>query len=227
MSPNLEDESRNEQFMLRNQPVKEMVVKSEEWDDEGSGLAENCAQPKYCEYEGKTMAEIIRGFEGLCRKVYKDTKGLRTVGVGFNMDQEDARKIFEKYIPKSDVSFDDILEGKKELTKKQALDLFQGTLNKKIQTTKRIFPNYNDYPAYVKTALVNGVFRGEFESSHKTVKYINSGKWDGVAEEYLDRDDYRSSKPGNNGGIKKRMDCNADTFRKYANELNTDQGSSD
>ena len=170
-------------------------------------------------YVGKTMSETIANFEGVRKHVYKDTKGYLTVGVGFNMDQKNARKTFEKYIPKSQASFDDVRRGKKDLTKKQALSLFQGTLKEKKQTTRRIFPNYDKYPKAVQTALVNGVFRGEFKSSHQTVKDINSGKWDGVAKEYLNRRDYRNSKPGVNGGIKTRMDFNAKIFREYAKEL--------
>lgn len=135
------------------------------------------------------------------------------------MEQRNAQKIFERYIPKSEVSFKDILSGKKSLTKDQALRLFQGTLNKKIQTTKRLFPNYDKYPKAVKTALVNGVFRGEFKKNQKTVKYINSGEWDKVPSEYLNRKDYRESKPGKDGGIKTRMDFNAKIFREYAKAL--------
>jgi GH24 family phage-related lysozyme (muramidase) len=165
------------------------------------------------------MSKTIADFEGIESKVYKDTKGLRTVGVGFNMDQKNAKTTFEKYIPKTEVSFDDVRQGKKSITEKQALNLFQGTLNEKIQTTKRIFPKYDKYPKAVKTALVNGVFRGEFKKSHQTVKDINNGKWDKVPNEYLDRNDYRNSKPGIDGGIKTRMDFNANIFREYAKEL--------
>lgn len=163
------------------------------------------------------MGEIIAGFEGTRTTVYSDTRGIKTVGVGFNMEQANAREIFQTNLP--GVSFDDVLSGKTSLTKPQAIELFQGTLEDKVQTTQHLFPNYEEYPDEVKTALVNGVFRGEFKSTHKTVKYINNGEWDKVADEYLDRADYRASKPGKNGGIKKRMDYNANIFHGYAESL--------
>ena len=163
------------------------------------------------------MEEIIADFEGIKQKVYLDTRGIMTVGVGFNMQQADARAIFQRNLP--GVSFDDVLSGKTSLTKPQAIQLFQETLKDKVQTTKRLFPNYEKYPNEVKTALVNGVFRGEFKSTQKTVKYINNGEWDKVADEYLDRADYRASKPGKDGGIRKRMDYNANIFRGYAGSL--------
>jgi GH24 family phage-related lysozyme (muramidase) len=168
------------------------------------------------------MEETIIHFEGSPEKhtkVYLDTKGIKTVGVGFNMQQRNARKTFEKYIPNSEVSFKDVFSGKKEITPKQARNLFKGTLADKVKTTKNLFPQYDNYPKAVKTALVNGVFRGEFKSSQNTVKHINSGQWDKVAKEYLDRRDYRNSKPGHNYGIKKRMDFNAAIFREYAKEI--------
>jgi hypothetical protein len=123
------------------------------------------------------------------------------------------------YPCKSEVSFDDVLSGRKSITKKQALNIFKGTLDDKVKTTKRLFPSYDKYPKAIKTALVNGVFRGEFKSTQKTVKYINSGQWDKVPKEYLDWKDYRNSKPNKNGGIKTRMDFNAKIFREYAKEL--------
>jgi GH24 family phage-related lysozyme (muramidase) len=164
-----------------------------------------------------SMAEIIAGFEGMRTTVYEDTRGIKTVGVGFNMEQPDARAIFKRYLP--GVSFDDIYSGKSSLTEPQANQLFQGALQEKVQTTKRLFPNYEKYPGDVKTALVNGVFRGEFKSSDKTVKHINNDEWDMVPNEYLNRADYRASKPGRDGGIKKRMDYNANIFRGYAERL--------
>ena len=163
------------------------------------------------------MGEIIAGFEGMKTSVYKDTRGIKTVGVGFNLEQPNAREIFQRNLP--GVSFEDVTSGKASLTKAQAITLFHETLKDKVETTKGLFPSYDEYPSDVQIALVNGVFRGEFKSSHKTVKYINNGEWDKVADEYLDRADYRASKPGKDGGIKKRMDYNANIFRAYAEDL--------
>ena len=145
------------------------------------------------------MEEVIANFEGIRTEVYTDTKGLKTVGVGF----------------------DDVFSGKKSITRDQALKLFAETLKDKVQTTKRLIPNYDNLPGNVQTALVNAVFRGELKSTHKTVKFINSGEWDKVADEYLDRGDYReASKPGSKSrGIKTRMDYNANIFREYAKKL--------
>lgn len=163
------------------------------------------------------MGKIIQHFEGTKYSVYHDTNSeqpRKTIGVGFNLDQRGSREIFEKYLP--DVSFDEVRDGKQSLTDPQVTKLFDGTLKIKIKETKDIFPNYDNYPKEVQIALVNGVFRGEFKKSHKTVEYINSGKWDKVFNEYIKRKDYNDA---NQPGVKKRMDYNNKIFKKYANEL--------
>lgn len=54
------------------------------------------------------MSQLIAGHEGLRTKVYTDTRGTKTVGVGFNMQQKNAKKIFEKYISPKEVAFNEI-----------------------------------------------------------------------------------------------------------------------
>ena len=166
------------------------------------------------------MAEVIEHFEGKKKKVYNDKKkpnGKKTVGIGFNMEQPGARKIWQNVLPC--VPFDDVLSGKRGLEEAEIQKLFQHTLNEKIKTAKRLFPKYDTYPDDVKTALVNGVFRGDFKKGQDTVKLINEGKWDKAVEEYLNREDYKNSERDGLRGIKLRLDWNADIFRKYAEEL--------
>lgn len=165
------------------------------------------------------MDKIIAGFEGMEKKVYTDTNGLKTVGVGFNLEQSNGKQIFKSFLP--DVSYDDVLSGKTSLTEKQVMKLFSKTLEDKVQTTKGLFANYDNFPGNVQTALVNAVFRGELKATHKTVRLINNDEWSKVADEYLDRSDYReASKQGSKcRGIKTRMDYNANIFRQYAQQV--------
>ncbi len=48
---------------------------------------------------------------------------------------------------------------------------------------------------------------------------INEGKWDKVADEYLNRTDYKNCERDELREFKLRLDWNADIFRKYAEEL--------
>ena len=164
------------------------------------------------------MDKVIAKFEGYSAKVYEDTKGLKTIGVGFNLEQPNGKMIFNTYLP--GVSYHDVLSGKRDLTDDEIMSLFRKTLDDKIKTTRDIIDDYDGLPEKVQTALVNAVFRGEMKRTHKTVKLINEGKWSQVADEYIDRADYReASKPESKcRGIKIRMDYNANIFREYSKE---------
>ena len=171
---------------------------------------------------GKKAAEIIERFEGKKKKVYNDKKqpgGKKTVGIGFNMQQGDARKTWKKVLP--DVPFNDVLSGKRCLKDAEIKKLFQHSLDLKTATAKRIFKNYDKYPDDVKTALLNSVFRGD--TGKKTTDLINKGEWDKVAVEYLKRDDFDTCIEDNLGGIWYRMMWNANIFRKYANKLKQEE----
>ena len=79
----------------------------------------------------------------------------------------------------------------------------------------RLIPKFASYPKYVRTAILNAIYRGDL--GPVTRKMINQGKWDRVADEYLNHPNYLN--PGRFKGVVKRMKSNADAFRKYASEL--------
>ena len=184
---------------------------------------------------GKTLEEIIEDFEGKEKMVYNDEEGKKrkvgndkkkrggkkTVGIGFNMEQPDARKIWKKVLP--DVPFDDVLSGKRGLEDKEIEKLFQHTLKIKTAEAKRLFPKYDTYPDDVKIALLNGVFRGDFEKGHNTVKLINKGEWSKVGDEYLNRKDFKNCIRDGLDGIWVRLRWNANIFRKYALKLKSEK----
>ena len=73
-------------------------------------------QERAVKYADQVSDEIYNSFatvEGARPKAYKDSQGLTTVGVGFNMAQEGAKKMWRQAgIAKS---FDDVFEGRVEL----------------------------------------------------------------------------------------------------------------
>ena len=153
--------------------------------------------------EFQDISEYIRKHEGRKILKYNDTAKHPTIGIGHrikpgedftNFDEEAAEKLFE-----SDLSLN-------------------------IAKTKDIFPKYDTYPVDIKKALVDGVFRGDYKKTHKTVKHINEGLWDKVPKEYINRKDYRKSKASEGTsepmtGVYKRLDENAALFKGYGNYL--------
>ena len=102
----------------------------------------------------------------------------------------------------------------KGLTEKEATDLLKRDIESKEKLARNRIPNYNKYPDYVRNAIINALFRGDM--GPKTLGLINSGKWDSVATEYLNHENYKSGKYKQ---IKDRMNLNADAFSRYAKEL--------
>lgn len=66
----------------------------------------------------RSFAERVAVFEGKSAHVYKDTKGLRTVGIGFNMDKAGAKTEFDTDLglPSISTRFADVRNGTADLT---------------------------------------------------------------------------------------------------------------
>lgn len=80
---------------------------------------------------------------------------------------------------------------------------------------RRLVPKYDSYPAYVREAILNAIYRGDL--GPKTISAINSGEWSKVSKLYLQHPNYTN--PGKFTGVVKRMKSNADAFDRYAVEL--------
>ena len=99
------------------------------------------------------------------------------------------------------------------LTDTEAISLLNRDISKKEHLAANKIPNFKNFPPYVKTAIINAMFRGDI--GLKTIGLINAGQWNKVPSEYLNHTNYTS---GNLEGVKKRMKANADAFEKYARE---------
>ena len=60
---------------------------------------------------------IIASGEGFSPKIYRDTKGILTIGYGFNMDRGSSSKNEWDRTFKGRVSFEDAINGKIEITR--------------------------------------------------------------------------------------------------------------
>jgi GH24 family phage-related lysozyme (muramidase) len=87
---------------------------------------------------------------------------------------------------------------------------------KKVENeVRRLIPKYDQFPRYVRMALLNAKYRADLGPA--TIKLINQNKWSIVSKEYLDHSNYKN--PGKYPGVVKRMKSNADAFDRYAKEL--------
>ena len=84
--------------------------------------------------------------------------------------------------------------GQKTTQEESEKNLREKLIPEKIETAKRLFPDFNNFSDGLKIELVQGIFRGDFEEDHDSVKLINQKKWDEAAVEFLDHDEYEEAK---------------------------------
>ena len=152
----------------------------------------------------RQAAQYIAANEGRRNVVYKDSKGLPTVGIG-HLVTKDEKKQFEGRVL-SDVEVD---------------DLFAADLAGKLKVIRRkLGDSFDTLPRPAQVAVVDGFFRGDMSGSPKALKLLREGKLAEAADEYLDNAEYRASvaqnKAGRPHGVAARMERNAAALRAAA-----------
>jgi GH24 family phage-related lysozyme (muramidase) len=157
-------------------------------------------------YDFGRMSKTIRQYESggneeKVLRVYKDSKGLPTIGHG-HLITKDSPKIFSDMFGESGA---DILSGKKSMTPEQADQLLQKDIKARIPQIEKMIPNFKTYSPELQTELTSEHFRGMLGKSPNTLKLINQGNLDAASSSFLDAKEYRESK-ANKTGIAKRME---------------------
>lgn len=67
-------------------------------------------------------------------------------------------------------------------------------LPKRVATARRLFDDFDTFSDKLKVELVQGIYRGDFKPTHKTVKLINEGKWTEASKEFLNHAEYKKAK---------------------------------
>lgn len=91
--------------------------------------------------------------EGVRPVVYKDSTGRRTIGVGFNLEDADNRRILQKH----KININELLKGK-PLTVEQIKTLYNESLTKAFKDVKVFAPNFDRLPDNVKMVLIDMSF---------------------------------------------------------------------
>lgn len=126
------------------------------------------------------IANLVVGYiaenEGCRLRVYKDTRGIRTIGYGCNLEEPAAKALFVKL----GVSFTMALLGNLTLTQDQANTLLVLQIFPMIEAADRIFPAFPVLPNNVKKVVVDMLFNlGEarFSEFKGFISAINSQKY--------------------------------------------------
>jgi len=167
-----------------------------------------------------SYATYVANNEGRKSKVYdpipQDGKYEPTIGVGHYLDRGDSRETFKRVLP--EVNYDEVYNKRRELEDEEIDKLLSEDIKIYVKRAKNRIPKFDEFPLYVRQAIVDGFYRGDLSGSPKTLRYINNGEFGKASKEYLDNNEYRNAKALGRPGIRKRMRANAAKFLKYHEE---------
>ncbi len=128
------------------------------------------APQKVSGYNYNKVKNMVKRHEGPRSKMYYDTEGHPTIGVGFNLDRKDAN---ERLAPIG-LTVRDIMNGK-TLNDKQIDYLFEKDLKEAIKIASRFVPNFSQLPSKAQEVIIDMAFNlGEtrlngFREFHKAL----------------------------------------------------------
>ena len=130
--------------------------------------------------------------EGNKPKVYKDTKGKRTIGIGFNLEEPANRKILKK----EGIDINELFAGR-ELTDKETKTLYNYSLTQAFKDAQSYDPNFAKRPEAVKMTLVDMAFNLGLTKLNKFEKMktgLMNNDYNMAADEMVDSNWYKQVK---------------------------------
>jgi len=185
-------------------------------------LTENQGEQQIkCDING--ICKVIRQYESAGNEqkilgVYKDSKGLPTIGHGHLVTSESPKVFTELGIDKN------VLSGKGRITSDQAEKLLQRDVQKRLPTVKKLAPDFENYSSELQAELASETFRGMTGKSPKAMQHLRAGKYEDAANEYLNASEYRDAK-AKKLGTAKRMENLSNAIRKEGQRRSQVQGS--
>ena len=86
--------------------------------------------------------------EGYKKHIYKDTKGIPTIGIGFNLNDKNNQRILAKY----GISNHELRNGLSDMEIRQ---LYNDTVQIAIKNAKHFAPNFDSLPSNAQLALID------------------------------------------------------------------------
>lgn len=101
-----------------------------------------------------SLAERLKKHEGVKNQVYKDSRGIPTIGVGFNLNREDA----PQKIKALGLNYNLVKSGKKTLTPQQIDTLLKQDIISSWNSAKDIVKNFIFLPPNAKSVILEMIF---------------------------------------------------------------------
>lgn len=144
------------------------------------------------EMRAQEYLNMFKENEGMKDSVYEDTKGNRTIGIGFNLEDESNKKVVKDL----GLDIDEIFAGKK-LKEQDVLRLYNHSLRQAFSDAAKFDPNFQSRPEPVKKAIVDMAFNlgltklNKFKEMRKALMQNDYNK---AADEMVDSNWYKQVK---------------------------------
>jgi GH24 family phage-related lysozyme (muramidase) len=122
------------------------------------------------------IEQLLVKHEGRRNKVYPDSRGILTIGIGFNLEDGDARDICDHY----GLDLAALKSGTATLTDQQIDEIFDYQLTEAISESMSILPNFNQMPDTVQAVVVDMTFNlglTRFSKFVSTIGQLKQGNY--------------------------------------------------
>lgn len=139
--------------------------------------------------EGNEFIDQIAQHEGFRSRTYKDTKGIPTIGIGFNLKKDTAREQLEEL----GYNYNAILNGEQEVTREDAITLAIDDVETAIDDARVLFPNFDELSPVRKRVLVDMAYnmgRARFGAFEDMREAVSNKQWAKAAAEMIDSEWY-------------------------------------
>jgi lysozyme len=143
------------------------------------------------------LKALLKQFEGERLKPYRDTKGINTIGVGFNFDDNPLPEDIQNYL----ITHGEITQEMSDRLLDDSIRIAQTDLN-----TVFGIKGTSDWTQARRNALISVMFNmglSRFRKFKKMISFIQTGTWSLAADELLDSD--RTKQVGERAHIESEM----------------------
>ena len=150
------------------------------------------AQQRVREQRSQNYYDMLSLNEGNKPKVYKDSKGNRTIGIGFNL--EDAAN--RKFLKREGIDINELFDGRK-LSENETRTLYNHSLTQAFKDAQSYDPNFAKRPEAVKMTLVDMAFNLGLTKLNKFVDMkagLKNNDYNVAADEMVDSNWYKQVK---------------------------------
>lgn len=130
----------------------------------------------------KTTLARHEGYQPL---PYRDSEGILTVGIGFNLERPNAGSLLKA----QGIDISDVLARRRRVTKDEAWALADADLDTAVRDARSIFTGFDSAPAGVQEVLVNMSFnlgKKRLSGFKKLQAAVAAGDWEAASREMLD-----------------------------------------